>query len=321
MQNQPPVVVIGAGRWGKNLVRNFYELSALAGIVEVNPSLCQMMGELYPEIPIYQKIPDSQALNYQALVIATPAPTHYDIARSALLLGKDVFVEKPMTLEPRQAEELAELADQRGLILMVGHLLLYQPAILWLKEYIHSGRLGTIQHIATQRANLGTVRTTENALWSLGVHDLAVILYLLEHPAITDLSVQGDYFLNSGQADNVHLHLRFANGCSAHLHTSWFWHDRCRQTIVLGTHKMVLYDEIQQQVKVYHQFIDEALAPHKEGIETVDIAHAEPLRLECAHFLECVARRTRPRADGWHGAAVVAVLAQAQQQLHMLGEK
>jgi predicted dehydrogenase len=179
------VIVVGAGNWGKNLVSNFHALGALAGVVELSQKLREGVTASYPDVPLYDDFQkgllESAAT---AVVIATPAATHYDLAMQAMMAGKDVFVEKPMTLTLAESIALAEYADQHDRVLMVGHLLLYQPAIAWMRDYIASGKLGDVKRVVAQRAKLGKVRTVENVWWSFSPHDVSVVLELLGRPEL-----------------------------------------------------------------------------------------------------------------------------------------
>lgn len=322
-ENHPgkKVIVVGAGAWGKNLVRNFHDLNALAAVVELNPNLRQQLAEQYADLPVHANYEEALGTEVPAIVIATPAPSHYPLALAALKAGKDVFVEKPMTLEREQAQELATLADQQGQILMVGHLLLYQPAITWIQDYLRSGQAGEVWHVATRRLKLGRVRPQENVWWSFAPHDLAVILALLNQPAIAQIQTHGRTFLQPGIADTVQAHLTFATGQTAALHCSWYWPLVERSTVIITAKQMIVYDEVAQTVTLHHKSVDQNLQNCDEGTEVIDIAHSQPLKLECQHFLDCLASRNQPRSDGWQGVAVVDILAQVQQSLESLGTR
>lgn len=302
------VIVVGSGHWGKNLVRNFEALGCLSGVVEIDPTLRERMQTNHPQVPLYDSLEVALATTATAIVLATPAPTHFKLAMMALQAGKDVFVEKPMTLRATEARQLAEYADAHGRILMVGHLLLYQPAIAWMRNYLHSGEAGKVHHIATHRLNLGKVRTTENVWWSLAPHDISIVLDLLGTPAIDAVEATGHARLQSEVADEVHVDLAFKSGQTAHLHCSWQWPLKQRGTTVIGDQQMLVYDEIKQSVTVYNKRIDSKLDAVDNGAQVIDIADAQPLKLECQHFLECVATRQQPHSNGWNGVAVVNIL-------------
>jgi len=308
------VGLIGAGGWGKNLARTLYELGALGGIADVSPEVRERLRSSYPGVMIHS---DHRALiesELPAVAIATPAATHFTLTKEALLAGKHVFVEKPLALCRRDAEELADVAEQRGLVLMVGHLLLYQPAVQWIKEYLDSGSLGALWSLHQERLNLGTVRTVENALWSLGVHDVAVLLYLVgEVPE--RIAAQGQAVLQQGIEDSTHLHLQFPEGIQAHIHVSWLWPEKRRRLTVIGSQAMLVYDEITQAVTLHHKRIGVDLKPADRGKEMVFQGAAQPLTLEMEHFLACVQDGQRPLTDGRSAVEVVAVIEEAIRQM------
>jgi predicted dehydrogenase len=310
------VVVVGAGNWGRNLVRNFYELKALAGVVELDAQLREEVNQKYPTVKVYGDYQEALSLDVAAMVIATPAPTHYHLARAALEAGKHVFVEKPMTLKQEQARELTEYADQVGRCLMVGHLLLYQPAIRWMVDYLAKGEAGEVWHVSTERLKLGRVRREENVWWSFAPHDISVVLALLGQPSLRRVQASGQAMLQEGIEDDVRVQLQFDEGKTAHLHCSWYWPELRRQTVVLAQKQMVVYDEVAQKVTVYDKGVDGQLNNRDEGSFVVKFTGSEPLRLECEHFLESIAQGTRPNSDGWNGLAVVSVLEQAMEVLN-----
>lgn len=301
------VIVVGSGGWGKNLVRNFHELGALAGVAELNPDLQTKVKTDYPDVELFADFHEALNLGH-AFVFATPAPTHYRFAKEALEAGKDVFIEKPMTLSTADAQALADYAKESGNILMVGHLLLYQPAIAWMRDYIQQGELGTVHHVATQRAKLGRVRSQENVWWSFAPHDISVVLDLLGNPSLTGVQAQGHAMLQANIQDDVHVNLTFASGQTAHIHSSWYWPLNQRSTTVIGSKRMMVYDEVAQTVTVHDKGIHDDLSNRDNGAFTADIADSQPLKLECQHFLECLETRQPPRSDGYNGVAVVEVL-------------
>ncbi|ASC70829.1 scyllo-inositol 2-dehydrogenase (NAD(+)) [Halomicronema hongdechloris C2206] len=316
------VVVVGAGNWGKNLVRNFHELNALAGVVEVNPSLRHALSVNYPETIIYSDYQEALIADAMAIVLATPASTHYSLALAALEAGKDVFIEKPMTLRTEEARDLTTYADEHDRILMVGHLLLYQPAIAWMRDYLAAGKAGAVRHIATQRLKLGRVRAEENVWWSFAPHDISVVLELLGRPALESVQAQGQAIIQLGIEDYVHVDLTFAGGQSAHIHCSWYWPLVERRTTVLCEHQILVYDEVAQTVTIHHKRVDGETRQHfDEGTDSIAIAADQPLRLECQHFLNCLETRQRPHSDGWNGVAVVEILERAHIQLDAVGNK
>ena len=305
------VIVIGAGQWGQNLIRQFYQLDALAAIVELDPKQQEKIKTLYPEIPCFSELESALESDVSAFVIATPAPSHYQLARKILATGRDCFVEKPMTLTLEEATDLAELADQQQRILMVGHLLLYQPAITWMADYINQGHLGKIYHVATIRNKLGKVRKEENVWWSFAPHDVSVVLQLLGNPQLQSVSSQCQAFLQPNIADNVHVNLSFEDGKTAHIHCCWYWPTLERQTVVLGEKAMLVYNEIDKKVTVYQKSIDSDLKNKDQGSWQPVLESVEPLQVECQHFLDCLESRQKPLSDGWNGVRVVEILAKA----------
>ncbi len=309
------VAVVGAGNWGRNLVRTFHALGALGAIVETDSSARQRMVREYPGVPVYEDTVQILVGTVPSVAIATPAATHYAIARAALLAGKDVFVEKPMTLVASEAEDLTRLADREQRVLMVGHLLLYQRAIRFIKGFLESGKLGALRSLHLERLNLGRARSHENALWSLGVHDVAVILHLVGQ-APTDVRITGQCVVQERVEDDVHLHLAFPNGIQAHLHASWLWPEKRRRLVAVGTGGMLVYDELSQRVAFHRKGIRPDLSSRDEGSEVVLEGDDEPLLAECRHFLECVASRMKPLSDGRSAAEVVRVMERANRLVH-----
>lgn len=310
------IIVVGAGNWGKNLVSNFAELEALAGVVEPNDALRAAVAEKYPSVALYQDLETALAVeSTKAVVIATPAHTHYQLAMMAMQAGKDVFVEKPMTLTVQESVALAQYADNNKLILMVGHLLLYQPAVAWMRDYLASGKLGEVRRVVAQRAKLGKVRSIENVWWSFAPHDVSVVLELLGRPALERVSAVSCAILQPGIADEVRVEMVFAGGKTAHIHASWLWPVNQRGTVVIGSEGMLVYDEVAQTVAIHRKTVDSDLNHHDDGVEIIQVAAEQPLRLECQHFLDCLTVRQQPRSDGWNGVAVVEILEQAQQAM------
>ena len=311
------IAQVGLGQWGKNLARNFADLADLAWLCDVDEAQHTDLAQRYPQARLTAKLDDVLADDsVQAVVIATPVPTHYELARRALEAGKHVFVEKPPSMRGAELEDLCELSEDRGLVLMPGHLLLYHPGVRKLKELVDSGDLGEVLCIYGNRQNLGTIRTNENALWSLGVHDLSVILYLLdEDPEIA--TANGRDFLTPGVEDVVFCYLRFPSGKIAHMHLSWLDPHKMRKITVVGKEKMAVFDdmELERKVTVYEK------APWKRtdvygewqtrsgDIFSPKISTDEPLRLECEHFLALVAgERGDPMAAARDGLVVVRAL-------------
>lgn len=308
------VGLIGFGGWGKNLAQTLYELGALGGVAELRPEARAEVSALYPDIPVY---PGHQALletDLPAVAIATPAATHYAMAKEALGAKKHVFVEKPLALTTAEAEELVAIAKKVERILMVGHLLLYQPAIWWIKEFIGSGGLGEIWNLHQERLNLGKVRTVENALFSLAVHDVAVVVHLLGQ-APERIVAQGQAILQPTVEDDVYLHMRFPGEVYAHIHASWLWPEKRRRLTIIGSKGMLVYDEMEQAVVLHRKGVNSNLSTWDKGMEVIFRGHGEPLKLELAHFLQCISEGRTPLSDGISALPVVRVLEEATRQL------
>ncbi|MGR3278183.1 Gfo/Idh/MocA family protein [Acaryochloris marina NIES-2412] len=310
------VVVVGAGNWGKNLIKNFHALNALAGVVEIKPALRQAVASSYQDLQVYSDYREVFETDISAVVFATPAATHYSLAKAALAAGKNVFIEKPMTLHTQEAIELAQYADQHDLILMVGHLLLYQPAIAWIRNHLISGKAGKVLHIMAQRAKLGRTCSEENVWWSFAPHDISVVLDLLGSPRLQSIQASGHAMVQPSVEDNVHVDLVFENGQTSHIHVSWYHPLLQRCTTILAERQMIVYDEITQKVTVYEKSIDANLQNIDAGAWIADVANTQPLKLECEHFLECLGTRQQPRSNGWNGVAVVEILEKAQDVMH-----
>jgi predicted dehydrogenase len=310
------VGVAGLGYWGPNLARNFADLAELVWVCDVNGENRSTFGARFPQARATADFDDLLSdESLDAVVIATPVPTHYELAKRALLAGKHVLVEKPPAMQASEMDELVGIAQDRDLTLMPGHLLLYHPGVLKLKELIDAGELGEVLCVYGNRQNLGVVRTNENALWSLGVHDLSVILHLLgEEPA--EATAHGRAFLTDGVEDVVFCYLRFPSGKIAHMHLSWLDPHKMRRMTVVGREKMAVFDdmELDRKVTIYEK------APWKRAetygewqtrsgdIYIPKISTDEPLRLECQHFLGLVAGNGERARVAQDGAMVVRAL-------------
>ncbi len=312
--------ILGCGHWGKNLVRNFSALGALRVACDTDAAKVARLKEQYPDLPVtssYTEILADPAV--QAVVIATPAATHYDHAREALEAGKDVFVEKPLALTADDGRSLIALAQERSRILMVGHLLRYHPAILKLKELVDSGALGKILHVYSNRLNLGVFRTEENILWSFAPHDISVILHLLgERP--NRIQAQAGSYLHPERADVTVTTLRFPSGVTGHIFVSWLHPYKEQKLVVVGDRGMAVFDDVAKERKLTlysHavEWVDRVPVPRRDEGRDVPFPPEEPLRQECQHFLDCVASRQRPRTDGAEGLAVLEVLEASQQSM------
>ena len=308
------VGVIGAGHWGKKLVRNFAELGVLAGVADPMEENRSAALQQSPGIELFDNEADLLAAGYDAVAIATPAATHYEIARRALEVGLDVFVEKPVTLDAVEALELQRLAEQGERILMVGHLLLHQPAVNFIAKFLRKGKLGQVYTLHQRRSKLGRVRSEENVMWSFGAHDVAVLLVLAgESP--DQIQAWGHAAVTSGVEDDTYLHLGFPSGLKASLHNSWLWPRVERELIVVGEKGMLVFEESGSRVVLHRKVVDSEGNHYDGGEEILFEGSAQPLLLELEHFLECCRERKVPVSDGRNGFETVRVLEEAGKAL------
>jgi UDP-2-acetamido-3-amino-2,3-dideoxy-glucuronate N-acetyltransferase len=319
------IALVGCGYWGKNLCRNFYGLGALASVVDATQSGQATARSLAPNAIISDNFEDILGDDQiQGIALATPAETHADLAIQAMQSGKDVFVEKPMALSISDAEAMQKVANETGRILMVGHLLEYHPAVLKLRELIDSGELGKINYIYSNRLNFGKVRTEENALWSFAPHDVAVILRLLGQLPI-EVSASGGAYLTKGIADVTVSNLQFSDNSRAHIFVSWLHPYKEQRLVVVGDKKMVIFNDVNQfgeKLCVYPQSVEfDGSLPilKKEDAEFIEHTNTEPLREECAHFLECMKSRNKPLTDAQSGIEVLKVLHACQESIEQNG--
>jgi predicted dehydrogenase len=326
------VAMVGAGRWGKNLVRNFAGIGKadLKYICDLNEQTRSAMARLYPETVVTGDMEcvlnDPQV---DAVVIAVDAPYHAHVARASLQAGKHTYVEKPLTLSASDASELCALADAKGLKLMVGHLLEYHPAVGYMKDVIANGDAGDPLYLYFQRVNLGVVRSEENAWWSLAPHDVSVACYLFDAEPVS-VSASGHDYLQPGVEDVVFANLKFADGRMAHIHVSWLDPHKIRKVTLVGSQKMVVFDDMEaaEKIRVYDKGAEiksvdsyvEAVTLRTGDILIPKIPAGEPLRAECEHFLDCIAEGRTPRSDGLDGLRVVKVLEAGSMSLAAGGD-
>lgn len=302
--------VVGAGAWGKNIVRTLHEMGALAGVAEMGEPARQAVVEAYPEIPVFTDVHELLNQDLHGVAIAAPAPVHHLVAKEALSNGLHTFVEKPMTLNSDDADDLVQLADAQDCVLMVGHLLIFQPAIAFMKHFIDEGRLGQTYSLHHERLNLGRARKVENVLWSLGVHDVAVCLHLAgESPS--EVEYFGQSVLTPGIDDDSMLHLRFPSGKVGHVHNSWLWPSMRRRLTVIGEKGMLVYDEPNQTVTFHDKGVNADLTNRDAGSQVIFEGQGQPLRTEMQAFLDACETGKRPISDGRSGLEVVRVLEQA----------
>lgn len=321
MRSQSKLAVVGVGNWGKNLLRNFSLLLGEERVIACDTDV-KRLQELHPHYRKLKAVSDFSALlddaQVDAVVIATPVVTHFELARQALLAGKHAFVEKPIALRSAEAQELIDLAEHKKRVLMVDHLLEYHPAVERLKQIIHNGDLGDLFYLYSQRLNLGVIRTEENALWSLTPHDISVMLYLLEKEPVR-VHAHGACYLQEDIEDMVFVTLEFPNEIVGHIHASWLDPQKIRTLVVVGSKKMAIFDDTaQQKLVLLNKFAtrgDRGFVLHDEGAHVEPIEAQEPLQRACEHFLLCIGRGEQPRSDGRDGLRVLRVLEAAQRSL------
>ncbi|HET8673723.1 MAG TPA: Gfo/Idh/MocA family oxidoreductase [Thermoleophilaceae bacterium] len=320
------VGVVGLGYWGPNLARNFNQLpeAELRWICDADSDAREKWAPSFPDARVSGDLDELLAdPELDAVVIATHVPTHGQLATSVLAAGKHCFVEKPLAQSVAEAEQVVAAARDSGRVLMVGHLLEYHPGVEKLKEIADSGELGDIFYLYSNRLNLGKLRPDENALWSLGAHDVSVLLHLAGGEEPSELSAFGESYMRPGVEDVVFCYLRFPSGLAAHLHLSWLDPHKERRFTVVGSKKMATFDdmEIERKVTVYDKGFDEKFTSSYEYVmRTGDIwsprvSNEEPLRIECRHFVERVADGAEPRSGAESGLRVVRVLEALQRSL------
>ena len=318
----PGIAVIGSGYWGKNLVRNYHLLGVLKLICDKNEALLTEFAHQFPETDTCLAINEVLSReDIHGVVIATPAETHFVLAREALLAGKHLFVEKPLVLDEGEAQELIGLSRERGRILMVGHVMQYHPVFAHLRELASTGELGRINYIYSHRLNLGKIRREENILWSFAPHDVSMILALAgEEPE--SVSATGGNYLHQRIADVTTTHMEFPSGLKAHIFVSWLHPFKEQKLVVVGDRKMAVFDDTKpwgDKLLLYpHQirWSRNIPVPTKAEPERFLIPEAEPLRLECEHFLKCIVTGQRPVTDGDEGFQVLKVLNASQRSMN-----
>jgi predicted dehydrogenase len=327
--------IIGYGYWGPKLARNLAELpgSMLAAISDRDPARLERAHDRYPWLPVSASARDLVlAPELDALVVATPVQTHYALTKAALLAGKHVMVEKPLTANADQAEELAALANERGLTLMVGHTFQYNPAVRVLRELVASGELGEIYYVDAARLNLGIFQRDLNVLWDLAPHDVSILLDVLGCDPVV-VSSRGSASVRPDVHDVVYLELRFPGDILAHVHLSWLEPCKVRRLTVVGSKKMVVYNDVSEleKIRIYDKGVDRPYETDKfhdfhltyryGSLQVPYIPFDEPLRIQCEHFVHCAATGERPHSDGLMGAKVVRILERADKSLHNGGQR
>lgn len=326
--NRIKIGLIGVGAWGRNLARNFATLPGceLAAVCDDEPKRAGLVAELAPAARFTNQPDDlCNDPSLQAVVVSTPPASHYELGKRVLESGKDLFVEKPLVLDIAQGEDLVRLAETKKRILMVGHIMVYHPATLKLKEYIQKGEFGEVYYLYASRVNLGKVRDIENALWSFAPHDVSMVLYFLEKLPVRVIAT-GQAYLQPGIEDVCFMTMHFATGQMAHIHVSWLDPHKDRKVTIVGSKKMAVFDDSASAEKIWiydkgvnthpdYSTYGEYLALRTGDILIPKVESKEPLRLECQHFIDCVRERKAPRSDGKSGLDVLKVLEAAQRSL------
>jgi len=323
--------IIGCGSWGKNYVRSFGTLEEvkLAGLCDLSSKRLESLHRRLPGAVIttdYRKLLDET----DAVCIATEAVSHFKIARDALQAGKDVLVEKPLATSVEECERLVEMAAKKGRILMVGHVFLFNRAVSVLKGYMNDGVLGKIYYIHATRTNLGPIRKDVNAVWDLAPHDISTISYLVGAQPL-EVSATGSSYLSDGVQDMAFISMRYPDDISANVHVSWLYPRKTRETTIIGSKKMAVFDDVSTLEKIklfdkgvmkepaYDSYGDFQLSLRSGDITIPNVEVKEPLLAECAHFINCVLKRERPLSDGVEGLNVVRVIDAITKSIRMSG--
>src|SRR6478736_5372706 len=320
---QANIAVIGCGYWGKNVVRTFHGLGALRYVCDVRPQVLEDARTKYGvrgSASVAEVLADPEV---EGVAIAAPAIQHYDLVKQALNAGKHVLVEKPLALRLAEGRHLAQIAQARSRVLMVGHILQYHPAITKLKELIVAGELGRIKYIYSSRLNLGKLRAEENILWSFAPHDISAVLYLLEEMP-TRVASHGGTYVDSRVADTTLSTCQFASGVNVHIFVSWLHPFKEQKLTIVGGKKMAVFDDVQPERKLVlysHRidWVDRMPVAYKDDGQLVPIAKEEPLRRECEHFMECIREKHRPRTDAVGALQVLEVLDACERSLRTGG--
>jgi predicted dehydrogenase len=326
------VGAIGSGYWGPNLIRNFVELpnSELVAVADMREERLKHMKTLYPSIEVTTDYKDLFKMNLDAVVIATPPFTHHAIGKDCLEHGLSAMIEKPITVSSQEAEDLINIAERKNLTLMVGNTFEYNAAVLKLRDLVQSGELGDIYYVDAVRTNLGLYQRNLNVMWDLAPHDISIMLYVLGKDPMS-VSAMGGTAISPDINDVVYMHMTFPDNIVAHAHVSWLNPSKVRRITVVGSKKMVVYDDVDplEKIKIYdkgvnappytNSFGDFQFSYHYGDVTTPHIQFSEPLRVECAHYLDCVANGTSPRSNGVVGWKIVKILEAAQKSLENKG--
>jgi predicted dehydrogenase len=330
MRNKPNIGVVGCGYWGPNLIRNYYSLAEcrLKAVCDTDKDRLAKVSSIYPKVKTYTSyeafLTDA---DLDAVAVAVPVQFHFDLARRSLLAGKHTFIEKPMATSVEECKTLIDLAEQKNLTLMVGHTFLYSPVVRKIKEIVDSGEIGKIQYISSRRLNLGLYQSDINVVWDLAPHDLSIILYLMNRRP-TEVNCRGKKTSHSNIPDVSNMTLVFAEEGFATVHNSWLDPRKIRDMAIVGDRKMIVYDDLldHQKVKIYDMRINPQSLPNESRVSyhygdmwAPYITPAEPLRIECSHFIECIVTGKRPLTSGEEGLELVKILTLASESLENNG--
>ena len=308
---KPKVAVIGCGTWGRNLVRNFYNLESLGCVCDLNEDNIEAVKSQYPEIKTtnnYQEILSNPEID--GVVIATPSHTHFGMVKPALDSGKHVYVEKPLATTSDDAKKMKEYAQQKGKVLMVGHLLLYHPAVSRLRDIVMAGELGDITYVQSDRLNINYFKNDKSVIWDLAPHDISMISYVTNKKPLEVTSNVGFSSDKNDIMDIVHIDMKLEDNIHAHISTSWI-HPQKRVTLMVrGTKATAILDDtlMENKLQIYSNF-----APQKQEIQYPDYLEIEPLKLECQHFLSCIKENATPRSDGTNGYEIIKMIEDADK--------
>lgn len=326
------IAVVGCGYWGRNLARSLYQLGVLAMVCDIDPARHNIAAKISPNIRITSNFEDVFSKDINGVVIATPAHTHYSLAQQALKKGKHVLVEKPLALTSSECSELINIASEQKRKLMVGHTFLYNAAVWKMKQCISSEDFGDIYYIYSSRLNFGKIRSNINAMWNFAPHDISILMYLLGQQPCR-VSARGFSYIQAGIDDIVFMTLDFAGSIRANIHISWLNPQKVRQMAVVGSRRMVMYDDTNPEARIMVYDKGMAKKPDKPSLgdfETFDefqlllragnvhipnIDFIEPIRVECSHFIDCINNGDEPLTSGHTGLQVVRVLEAAQRSL------
>jgi predicted dehydrogenase len=329
MSKQIKVGVVGCGYWGPNLVRNFRSLSdcQLKMMCDISRERLKHLVSLYPDVKGEEHYDHMlNGVGVDAVVIATSVKLHFPMAKAALQAGKHVLIEKPMAASSEQCAELVDIAREKGLVLMIGHTFLYSPAVRKIKEIVDRGDLGDIRYICARRLNLGLFQKDINVAWDLAPHDISIILHLLEQFPVS-VNCRGSAHVTPGIEDVTSMSLTFSKGRSAIIHSSWLDPRKVREMTIVGSNRMIVYDDVAQQEKIrvfdarverpphYDTFAEFHYAYHYGDTYAPYIKQEEPLKMECQHFLECIQQGKQPLTNGVQGHKLVRILEASSESL------